>query len=41
MKRMIELDFSELPDRMLIEVEDALCPKTDAAKQFIACPLRL
>jgi uncharacterized protein len=31
MKRMIELEFSELPDKVLIELDDSLSPKTVAA----------
>jgi uncharacterized protein len=31
MKRMIEVEFSELPDKVLIELDDSLSPKTVAA----------
>src|SRR5919109_5095306 len=31
MKRMIELEFSELSDKVLIELDDSLSPKTVAA----------
>jgi hypothetical protein len=40
MKRMIELEFSGLPDRVLIGLDNSLSPKNVAAI-LIACPSRL